>query len=99
MEYSQSGLNRCGLADLAFEVNDVEEILQLLLQNGGGQIGELVKTAYSDGRKATLEYHRAAKLGIGSSLMGQAAGLIFFVYQFIGLKGNGRKIFQCRLKS
>ena len=56
VELSQSGLNRCGLAHLAFEVDDVEETLQLLLQNGGSQIGELVKTVYPDGRKATFVY-------------------------------------------
>jgi len=49
-------LNRSGLAHLAFEVDDVERVLECLLQNGGSQIGELVKTEYPDGRKAVFVY-------------------------------------------
>ena len=45
-------VNRCGIAHLAFEVDDVEETLAVLLQEGGGQIGEVVKADYEDGRKA-----------------------------------------------
>lgn len=56
MEAGHSALNRCGIAHLAFEVDDVETTLQLLLQNGGAQIGELVKTAYADGREAVFVY-------------------------------------------
>lgn len=49
-------LNRHGIAHLAFEVEDVEKTLELLLQEGGSQIGELVKTEYEDGRKAIFVY-------------------------------------------
>lgn len=35
MENAYSGLNKCGIAHLAFEVDDVEKTLQLLLQKGG----------------------------------------------------------------
>lgn len=49
-------INRCGLAHLAFEVDDVEETLDLLLQEGGSQIGEVVKADYEDGRKAVFVY-------------------------------------------
>ncbi len=53
---SSSAINKCGLAHLAFEVDDVEGTLQLLLQKGGKQIGELVKTEYADGKKAVFVY-------------------------------------------
>ena len=45
-------INRCGIAHLAFEVDDVEKTLDILLQEGGSQIGEVVKADYDDGRKA-----------------------------------------------
>lgn len=56
MEDARSGLNKCGIAHLAFEVDDVETTLQLLLQKGGSQIGELVRTKYDDGREAVFVY-------------------------------------------
>ena len=37
-------------------MEDVEKILQLLLENGGSQIGDVVKTEYEDGRKAVFVY-------------------------------------------
>ena len=49
-------VNRSGLAHLAFEVDDVERVLNNVLQNGGGQIGEVVHADYEDGRKATFVY-------------------------------------------
>jgi catechol 2,3-dioxygenase-like lactoylglutathione lyase family enzyme len=49
-------INQCGFAHIAFEVDDVEAILQKLLASGGGQLGELVITEYADGRKATFVY-------------------------------------------
>lgn len=49
-------VNRRGLAHLAFEVEDVEETLEKLLQEGGGQIGEVVKADYQDGRTAVFVY-------------------------------------------
>lgn len=56
MEDTYSALNKCGIAHLAFEVDDVEKTLQLLLQKGGGQVGELVKTTYENGNKAVFVY-------------------------------------------
>lgn len=50
------GINRQGIAHLAFEVEDVEATLALLLEQGGSQVGELVKTEYPDGRKAVFVY-------------------------------------------
>lgn len=49
-------INRCGIAHLAFEVDDVDKTLERLLQEGGSQIGELVRTKYEDGRKAVFVY-------------------------------------------
>ncbi len=49
-------INRCGIAHLAFEVDDVEETLQKVLQAGGGTLGEVVRTEYDDGRKAVFVY-------------------------------------------
>ncbi len=56
IEKAKPVINQCGLAHLAFEVDDVEETLNKLKAFGGGQIGELVKTTYSDGRKAVFVY-------------------------------------------
>lgn len=49
-------INRCGLAHIAFEVDNVEETLNRLLQAGGGQIGELVRADYANGKKAVFVY-------------------------------------------
>ncbi len=56
MENASGGLNKCGIAHLAFEVDDVEKTLQLLLQKGGSQIGKVVTTKYEDGREAVFVY-------------------------------------------
>ena len=56
VEQSRTTINKQGLAHLAFEVDDVEETLRLLLQKGGSQIGEVVRAAYEDGRKAVFVY-------------------------------------------
>jgi Predicted enzyme related to lactoylglutathione lyase len=49
-------INTYGFAHIAFEVDDVEETLNKLLQNGGKMKGELVHANYEDGRKATFVY-------------------------------------------
>lgn len=49
-------INAYGIAHLAFEVDNVAEILKKLLAKGGGMIGELVHADYEDGRKATFVY-------------------------------------------
>ena len=56
MENSTTAINKCGIAHLAFEVDDVEKTLLLLLQKGGKQIGEVVRAEYEDGREATFVY-------------------------------------------
>ncbi len=49
-------INAYGFAHIAFEVDDVETTLEKILSAGGGVIGELVRTEYEDGRKATFVY-------------------------------------------
>ena len=51
-------INSCGPAHLAFEVDDVPAILEKIKQEGGGQLGELVKAAYPGGVTATFVYAR-----------------------------------------
>ena len=48
--------NRSGLAHLAFESDDVEGKLKEVLEAGGSQYGEVVRTEYEDGRKAVFVY-------------------------------------------
>ncbi|MDF2803245.1 MAG: putative glyoxalase/bleomycin resistance protein/dioxygenase [Anaerocolumna sp.] len=50
------GINTVGLAHLAFEVEDVEVLLDILIKEGGGQVGEVVKTEYPGGMHATFVY-------------------------------------------
>ena len=49
-------INQCGLAHLAFEVDDVEESLQKILSLGGKTLGEVVRAEYGDGRSAVFVY-------------------------------------------
>ena len=49
-------INKCGFAHIAFEVDDVEATLKLLLENGGSQVGEVVRAEYEGGRKAVFVY-------------------------------------------
>lgn len=56
IDNSCSAVNKAGFTHIAFEVDDVEATLELVLQNGGSQIGEVVKTEYADGRKAVFVY-------------------------------------------
>ncbi|MBD5520249.1 MAG: VOC family protein [Lachnospiraceae bacterium] len=56
MMESEHSVNTCGIAHIAFEVDDVEATLQRLLEKGGKQIGEVVKAEYEDGRNAVFVY-------------------------------------------
>ena len=56
MDPATIAVNKCGIAHIAFEVDDVEGTLQLLLQKGGRQIGEMVRAEYENGRRATFVY-------------------------------------------
>ncbi len=54
--HAGSTINRCGLAHIAFSVDDVQKTLEAVLEAGGGRLGELVTTMYPDGRKLELVY-------------------------------------------
>lgn len=49
-------INQCGIAHLAFEVDNVEETLNKVLAAGGSCIGEVVHADYEDGRHAVFVY-------------------------------------------
>jgi predicted enzyme related to lactoylglutathione lyase len=49
-------INAPGFAHIAFAVDDVEEALARVKALGGGQLGELVRAEYPDGRRATFVY-------------------------------------------
>ncbi len=49
-------INQYGIAHIAFEVDNVRDTLDKLLQNGGRTVGEVVSADYPDGRKATFVY-------------------------------------------
>ncbi len=49
-------INAFGIAHLAFEVEDVQKTLELVIAGGGGIVGEVVHADYDDGRKATFVY-------------------------------------------
>ena len=49
-------INQCGIAHLAFEVEDVEMTLQKIIDAGGGKIGEVVTAEYENGKKAKFVY-------------------------------------------
>lgn len=48
-------INSCGIAHLAFEVDDVEKTLKQVLEAGGGQIGKVVAAEYP-GKRAVFVY-------------------------------------------
>lgn len=49
-------INRKGLAHLAFEVDDIDGILQKIKQEGGEQLGEKVSAQYPNDVTATFVY-------------------------------------------
>jgi predicted enzyme related to lactoylglutathione lyase len=49
-------INRPGIAHLAFEVDDVEMILEEIIRAGGGKVGEVVTAEYPDDIEAVFVY-------------------------------------------
>lgn len=49
-------INNTGFAHIAFEVDNVREILNEVIIAGGGQYGEVVETIYPNNIKATFVY-------------------------------------------
>lgn len=56
IENKNKKVNCCGIAHIAFEVEDVEKTLKRVLEAGGSQVGELISTVYPDGKKAVFVY-------------------------------------------
>lgn len=54
---SASGLvNAAGFSHIAFEVDDVAETLARVQKSGGSAVGEIVSSAYADGRTIQVVY-------------------------------------------
>ena len=49
-------LNGIGLSHLAFKVEDVPLVLKKIIEEGGAQVGELIKTTYPNNITATFVY-------------------------------------------
>ncbi|WP_277405805.1 VOC family protein [Lacrimispora xylanisolvens] len=49
-------VNRPGFAHIAFEVDDVETTLELMIRAGGSQVGELVTADYPNNTEAVFVY-------------------------------------------
>jgi len=56
MPERSKAVNAVGIAHLAFEVDDVAAVLQSILREGGGQIGELVEREDADNIVSTFVY-------------------------------------------
>ena len=54
--HAGTAINRCGLAHIAFAVDDAQATLSALLEAGGGQVGALETTVYPDGRRLDIVY-------------------------------------------
>ena len=57
-EGKSNTLNMIGLTHLAFEVDDVDEVLKKIIEEGGEQLGEIVTTIYPNEALATFAYAR-----------------------------------------
>lgn len=51
-------VNRSGIAHIAFEVDDVETTLELVIRAGGSKVGELVTAQYPNNMQAVFIYAR-----------------------------------------
>ena len=58
VETGLSAINGVGLAHLAFEVDDVREVLKEVLEAGGGVLGDVVTAKYPNNKEATFVYAR-----------------------------------------
>jgi len=56
ISHAAPGVNASGFTHIAFAVDSVADTLKSALAHGGGQIGELVETRYTDGRVLTVVY-------------------------------------------
>ncbi len=56
LEKPETKVNRQGYGHIAFAVDSVEATLALVLEHGGGQVGELVTLTRADGQSVTVVY-------------------------------------------
>ncbi len=56
LEKPETQVHRHGFGHIAFAVDSVEQALALVLEHGGGQVGELVTLTRADGQQVTLVY-------------------------------------------
>jgi predicted enzyme related to lactoylglutathione lyase len=56
LEKPETKVNRQGFGHIAFAVDDVEAALKLVLEHGGGQVGEVVTLTRADGQSVTVVY-------------------------------------------
>ncbi|SHH55304.1 Catechol 2,3-dioxygenase [Sporobacter termitidis DSM 10068] len=69
-----TAINRCGLAHIAFAVDDVAKTLRALLDAGGGAVGTMETATYPDGRKLDIVYATDPEGNIVEILKWTAAG-------------------------
>ena len=55
-EVMSPGINRKGFAHIAFHADSVERVIEILLENGGSQLGDVVKKDYGDMGVLTAVY-------------------------------------------
>ena len=58
MKESGKEINKVGFSHIAFQVDDVAKILDLVIQNGGQPVGEIAEQKYPNGRIGTFAYCR-----------------------------------------
>jgi predicted enzyme related to lactoylglutathione lyase len=56
MTENEKALNTVGFSHIAFVVDDVESTLELVKENGGSCVGELVVQKYPNGKTGTFVY-------------------------------------------
>lgn len=57
-ETELSEVNSTGIAQIAFEVDDVSEMLTEIINAGGSRVGELITTVYPNNFESTFVYAR-----------------------------------------
>ena len=57
-ETALSGVNSCGIAHIAFEVDNVKETLSEMIAAGGSRVGEVVTAEYPNGIEGSFVYAR-----------------------------------------
>ena len=58
IQENETPINYSGIRHIAFEVEDIDRVLQKALHEGGGQVGEKVTKDYPNNKRATFLYIR-----------------------------------------